>query len=186
MLEVVTRVRNSSQRKTAISSRYNLRFSGRCSQRASIISGVIVRFRPIRVEGACTLLNCRKFAQIFIIVAWLHSASSAILDVPSDWLSIMSRMRCSLAGGSLGAILWGRLWHSREIVWWRCLLLGVGDMAENYHCMAFTSRIHKTGSHLRHVKYNVYSWKSRIYHYSKYELACFRLGFANQVARVWS
>ena len=51
-------------------------------------------------------------------------------------------------------------------------------MAENYHCMAFTSKIHEAGSHLCHVKYNIYSWKSRIYHYSKYELACFRLGFA--------
>ena len=105
MLEVVTRVRNSSQRKIVISSRYKPGFSDRFSQRASIISGVTVRFRPIRVGGACTFPNCRKFERIFIIVAWLHFASSSILDVPSDWLSIMSRMRCSLDGGSLGAIL---------------------------------------------------------------------------------
>lgn len=55
MLEVVTRVRNSSQRKTAISSSYKPGFSDRCSQRASIINGVTVRFRLIRVGGAFEL-----------------------------------------------------------------------------------------------------------------------------------
>lgn len=41
------------------------------------------------------LPSCCKFLRIFMIVNLLHSASSAILDVLSDWLSIMSRMRCS-------------------------------------------------------------------------------------------
>lgn len=57
-------------------------------------------------------------------------------------------------------------------------------MAEKYHCMEFTSNIHKAESYLRYVKYNVYFWKSWIERYSKYELVCFGLEFANQVARV--
>lgn len=81
------------------------RFSDRWSQSASIISGVVVGFRPMRVGGAWMLPNCCKFLRIFMIVNLLHSASSAILALLSDWLSIMSRMRCSLDGGSLGAIL---------------------------------------------------------------------------------
>ena len=51
-------------------------------------------------------------------------------------------------------------------------------------CMAFSSKIHLAGSHPRHVKYNVYSWKSWIEYNSKYGRACFELRFANQVIRV--
>lgn len=40
-----------------------------------------------------------------MIVTFLHSASSATLVVVSDWLSIISRIRCSSEEGSPGAML---------------------------------------------------------------------------------
>lgn len=101
-------------RITTISSRQRPGLSSRWSQSTSNISGVTVRLRPTLVGKAWTLPNCSKFLRIFLIVGLLQSASSAIWEVVSDRLSIISRMRCSLDGGSLGAMSRGATWDSLE------------------------------------------------------------------------
>ena len=45
-------------------------------------------------------------------VTLLHSAPSAIWVVVSGWLSIISRIRCSFEGASIGAILQAQCWES--------------------------------------------------------------------------
>lgn len=53
---------------------------------------------------------------ILIMVSLMHSASSAICDVVRFCLSIISRIRKSFEGESLGAMLLGLILTSSEVV----------------------------------------------------------------------
>lgn len=65
----------------------------------------MLRRRPTRVGGALTFPNWWRLLRRLMIERSLHSAASAICDVFSDSLSIISRIISSFEGGSLGAIL---------------------------------------------------------------------------------
>jgi len=80
-------------------------FPVKWSQRASSISGVILRGRPARIEGALVSPNCRKLLRIVVTERGLHSAASAIWAVVSDLLKIISRMNSRVEEGRFGAIL---------------------------------------------------------------------------------
>lgn len=89
MLHVVNNTPNSSNRKTAISSRYKWGFSTKWSQRTWTIRGVRLRGHPLLFGGAVTLRNNRTLERCLLIVRLWQSAALAICDAVSSLLTII-------------------------------------------------------------------------------------------------
>lgn len=126
---------NSSSRKSCISWRYKLGFSSKCSERAFIMIGVTLCGRPFLIGGALVLPYMRRLERILMTVRLLQPAASAIWDVVSSSLLIISWMRLSVDWAKLGAILH---WATS------CRLLGI------FFALAFEDMIRRWGMEVEH------------------------------------
>lgn len=61
--------------------------------------------RPARIGGVLVSPNCRRLVRMVVIERALHPAASAIWDVVSDLLKIISRINSLIKEGIFGVIL---------------------------------------------------------------------------------
>lgn len=92
----VLRSSNSSYKKTIISDWYNSGFSGKCSERAFSIEGVILRLRPGPCRGALGVPKNRIFERMDRTERVVHPAASAIsLLVDLPWMILLIISCCN-------------------------------------------------------------------------------------------